>query len=252
MPNPEMQRPAKSHTPAADIDQSQPSPEQAAQQFRRVNRGLPDGVRYEPLDEDTMRLLREHGHLPKEPEPSATTTHHQAPVLPSQGGPTSSQNQLQLPPTGVQSGFHPQIPSSTASQLPTPDQQSIIDAIEGLIQDERNANIFYSHLAISTNSETIAFALNNIAKDSNRHIQKLTEAIIAQFGRGFTPMEAEINTGLEMQSALALALGEANKTLRNLAELLDRVNNSELEKILQRMINKKIVNYNQLQSFKEE
>ena len=40
------------------------SPENAAAQFRQINKNLPDGVHYEPLDEETLRLLREHGHLP--------------------------------------------------------------------------------------------------------------------------------------------------------------------------------------------
>lgn len=34
------------------------SPAAAAEQFTRVNSNLPDGVRYEPLDEETMKILR--------------------------------------------------------------------------------------------------------------------------------------------------------------------------------------------------
>jgi len=34
------------------------SPESAAARFQNANKGLPDGVRYEPLDEETMKILR--------------------------------------------------------------------------------------------------------------------------------------------------------------------------------------------------
>jgi hypothetical protein len=37
---------------------SQLSPENAAEKFRDFNKSLPDGVRYEPLDEETMRILK--------------------------------------------------------------------------------------------------------------------------------------------------------------------------------------------------
>ena len=51
---------------------AQVPPETAADQFRKINQGLPDGVRYEPLDEETMRLLKEHKHIPDIPEPEQT------------------------------------------------------------------------------------------------------------------------------------------------------------------------------------
>ncbi|MCL2187987.1 MAG: hypothetical protein FWB87_04405 [Defluviitaleaceae bacterium] len=58
MPRPPVTQPAMP-TPTA--------PETAVAQFQRVNKSLPDGVRYEPLDEETLRLLRENGHLPSPP-----------------------------------------------------------------------------------------------------------------------------------------------------------------------------------------
>jgi len=218
----------------------QPSQEQAVRQFRRANKGLPDGVRYEPLDENTMRLLRENGHLP----PAEPTQQTQAPA------PSTVQAPEPLVPvqpaiTGLTS---PQ--PMTATPLPSaapPDSLSIVKVIEGLVQDERNAHVFYSHLAKTAQGNASEPALTEIANDSSQHAAKFTQILARQFGSNFTPVEAEINTGLELTNALALALEEENKSLRILAELLEGVANTESEKIIQRIINKKVVNYNQLE-----
>jgi len=37
---------------------SSQNPQTAAERFQQKNKGLPDGVRYEPLDEETMKILR--------------------------------------------------------------------------------------------------------------------------------------------------------------------------------------------------
>jgi len=243
---PHMTNPVMPRLPAvpASPPSNQHSPEQAVQQFRRVNRGLPDGVRYEPLDENTMQLLREKGHLPELPEPLPTVPQHSA----SPSAPV--QNHVS---PGIEAApYHMPAPSPAkeAASLPmTPVQHDIIKIIEGLIQDERNAHIFYSHLAAAALSQNVASALEQIAKDCKLHVQHLSEMLVVQFGRGFAPQEAEINTGLEMKSAVLLALEEENKVSRTLAGLLDMVNNVEMEKIIQRIINRKVVNYNQLSRF---
>ena len=181
-----------------------PSPEQAVQQFRRVNKGLPDGVRYEPLDETTMQLLRDNGHLPKE-QPQVST-----PAMPA------------LPP----------VPPVFSGE----EQEQTVKTIQRLIQDERNAHVFYSHLE--------GFA--DIAKSCLTHMKQLKEMLASQYGNEFAPAETEINTQLEFGDAVALALVEEEKSLRVLTELLDEVKNAECERVIQRVINRKIVNYNQL------
>jgi len=218
MAPPVMPRPGATQA-TGPANQQQSSPEQAAQQFRRVNQTLPDGVRYEPLDDDTMRLLRDNGHLPAEPKPAAATA-----------------------PTAIPQSPPPH-PIAEPPQIHTKDD-NIVKIIEGLIQDERNAHVFYSSLAMSVTIGSISSALTDIAKDCQHHTQQLTQLLANHYGGSFTPEEAAINTGMELQSALALALVEENKSLRVLAEL--SVSNTESEKVIQRIINKKIVNYNQL------
>jgi len=256
----------KEQTPAQPI-----TPDQAVQFFQRANKGLPDGVRYEPLDDATMRLLREHGHLPHAPEgpqtadqpmqaPQASREPMQAPPMPPQQGqaampivqppslPQMSTSPMSMPPSTPWTAS----PLAAASHTPqhaasTSDTQSLSKTIQGLIQDERNAHIFYSSLAKIAPASNVESALADIANDSRLHTTRYSEVLLKQFGHGFEPVETEINTGLEFKDALALALEEENKSLRALTRLLENVANAESEIVIQRVINKKIVNYNQLE-----
>jgi len=282
MAAPTMPRPGQPHSsvhgtgvPSAPPGTGQQSsPEQAAQKFRRVNQSLPDGVRYEPLDEDTMRLLRDNGHLPAAsgtgpssnplsvapgmgpPTSPATprmglTASPAAPGMPSHStsSPATSPQSLVSQHTAPPVGTHPS--AGPAHSQPTyHDQDKIIKILHDLIQDERNAHVFYFHLATTVTVQHMVSGFNDIASDCLSHIRQLSHVLSSQFGSNFTPVETEINTGLELQNALALALVEENRLLRILAELLDTVSSTESEKIIQRVINKKIVNYNHLASFR--
>jgi len=205
--------------------------QQAVTQFRRANQGLPDGVRYEPLDDTTMRLLRENGHLPPI---ESTPTNESISQIPSP--------QLPSVPQDMQAQQTPPMPQSATAK----EYQEAISTIEGLIQDERNAQVFYSHLAKSTEIKIVEAALTDIANDSSTHTRQLTKILANQYKTGFVPVEAEINTNLTIHDALALALSEENRSLRVLLNLLEGTEDPVSEKTLQLVINKKIVNYNQL------
>ena len=127
--------------------------------------------------------------------------------------------------------------------------QKNITIIEELIQDKRNAQIFYTHLAKAASEPVIESVLSDIANDCADHGRQFTQILANQFGRNFTPIEAEINTGLRFADAISLALMEENRSLRILTGLLEGIDNAGSEKIIQRIINKKIVNYNQLTMF---
>jgi len=231
--------------------QAQPvNHEQAAQFFRRANKSLPDGVRYEPLDDATMRLLRENGHLPPALEPPATGQQMQTPPLPQQQSPMpvqAAQSHSPLPAATPAVPHHtPMMPAPQPFAI-TPDSQSIAKIIESLVQDERNAHIFYSNLAKIAQGQPMEPALTDIATDSSMYSIKFSQMLSKQFGNNFEPAEKEINTGLGFKESLALALEEEHKSLRALTELLEKVANPETEKAIQRVINKKIVNYSQLE-----
>ena len=255
------------HSPAGNHTQQPPhqpvTPEDAVQFFRKANKGLPDGVRYEPLDDTTMRLLRENGHLPPAPDvPQGAGQQVQTPPQLQPQSPVSMPGAAARPPSLPQMppGPMPATPWSApqnpgtilgASPPPspavTPESQHIVKMMEGLIQDERNAHIFYSNLAKIAPERSMELSLSDIASDSSMHISNFSHTLLKQFGHGFAPVEVEINTGLGLKDALALALTEENKSLRKLTEVLEKVANTESEKVIQRAINKKIVNYNQLE-----
>jgi len=242
MPHSPMQHNAAQHNTTGEAVTDQ---QQAVTQFRRANQGLPDGVRYEPLDDTTMRLLREHGHLPAaEPTPVDTPVSQvPTPQLPSMPQDIQTQQAPVMPQSDpTAQSISQEIPQSAA----TKGHQEAISTIEGLIQDERNAQVFYSHLAKSVDIKIIETALTDIANDSSMHTRQLTKILANQYKTGFVPMEAEINTSLATHDALALALSEENRNLRILVNLLEGTENPESEKTLQLVINKKIVNYNQL------
>jgi len=267
-PQPQHSNMAMPHTapnnPANMTPPQPPSPEQAAQHFRRTNKGLPDGVRFEPLDEETMRLLRDNGHLP--PAPPATGQQPQAnlattpqPQLnptaaqqsqtnptPLQDNPVATQQPQTAPVATSQPTHHPSTPA-TPQPSTDPKTQNLTGIIQELIQDERNAHVFYSHLSKTAPHKPMADALSNIATDNTNHTHKLTQILTTQFNQTFEPTQAEINTGLELKDALTLALEEENRSQRILAELLETITNPESEKKIQHILNKKIVNYNQLE-----
>ncbi|MCL1883831.1 MAG: hypothetical protein FWF81_08795 [Defluviitaleaceae bacterium] len=201
------------------IPQQQPPPEQAAEQFRRANKNLPDGVRYEPLDEETMRILRE-----KNPK-------------------------FQAPPQQVQPQSQPPLPQSPPPQQvqpPQPPSQSFTaqseEIIKRLAQDERNSHVFYNHFA-----HNATFAI--LAKDSKARLEQYT-ALLAMQGKPFIPLETTINTEIEISEAIKLALSEENKGLIALGNLLDLSADTPSEKVIGRILNKKIIGHQLLLSLK--
>lgn len=289
-------------------------PERAVERFRRANHGLPDGVRYEPLDEQTMRMLRENGHLPEAPVPSPppkamlpatpqqtvpeiSPVPSHAPIVDtatgfpsavgSMGVPTAMPNftpqqpvnppipsfvppqpvsppmpsfvpqqpvsppVLNLAPPQSTSLVKPEAESSNSASEPPPSSPTSLSTeigtiLERMAQDERNALLFYSHIAPSAPRKDMADALTDIANDCEQRMHIYSSLLARHFKRNFTPEKAEINTRLNFDEGIALALSEENKSLRSLAELLEDLNDSEVAKIIQGVINKKVVNHNML------
>lgn len=194
------------------------SPENAADQFRRINKGLPDGVHYEPLDKDTLRLLKDNGHIPtNEPATQPTT-----PTLPT-----------------------PQIPHApsltTATPQPLPATHEIAKTIESLAQDERNAFVFYSNLARHAENKETAETLTALSADCAARLKQYLAILTKHFSNSFKPLETEIDIKLDFDKAVSLALSEENKALINLGHLQDKIADTPIETPLQRVVNKKII-----------
>jgi rubrerythrin len=203
-------------------------PERAAEQFTRINKGLPDGVHYEPLDEQTLRLLRENGHLPALPPP-----------------PPPPQNKTQASPPQV-----PSIPVQPMPPQPVPappaSQPEAKKIIEGLLQNRRNALIFYNHRATTDIGNEAKDIFSNLSRECKAQMEQYDSILARYFNHSFTPHESAIDTSADYKKAVALALAEENKMIHTLSNLLYILQDTEAERSFQRIINKKIAGYNQL------
>ena len=225
--------------PDANAANPQHQAQSAATQFRRINQGLPDGVHYEPLDEETLRILREM--KPSGSEPGAGTD--AVPVMP-------------IPPTQTSESASPEplmsvtpelvtteLPLSSTPSSPIRPNPAAIATLESLLQDERNAQIFYGHIADSASQDHVRNALLELARDCGARMAQYA-ALLARFGQTqFVPKETEINTRLDFAAGIDLALSEENRAIGVLVDLLEGINDPASEKTLQHIINKKIVNY---------
>ena len=187
-----------------------PTPQNAAEQFRRINRGLPDGVMYEPLDEETMRILKASQPLVQ-------------PVLPAQ--PPAAQAEAPKPPLL---------------------SKDIAKTIEGFAQDEHNAHTFYTNLSVKAPGEAIKDSLAALAGECALRREKYTEMLKEHFASDFAPAEKDIHKNLPFEKAILLAVAEESKTLTTLTNLLEQVEETTLERPLKRIVYRKILGNQQL------
>jgi len=217
-PHPAPQRqpaPMQNFPPATPQKEPIPSsPQTAVEHFRRVNKGLPDGVMYEPLDKETLELLKSQAQ-PKEVAPPK-----ELPVP----APLNS-----LPPVPP--------PADTPPPAATIAPADIADVLEMLAQDERNAFIFYSHFAKIGHKKN----LSTLAQDSEMRMNNYIQILKSGFNRDFTPKETDINVNLSLVHAINLAITEEHKGLTKLSGLLDKTTDTSLEKRIQGALQKKII-----------
>ena len=250
-------------TPQQNFSQTQNSspPQNAAEKFQQVNKNLPDGVRYEPLDEETMKILRQKNssqaqNISPQNIP-AQVQNISSQNIPAQAQNISSQNILAqtqnsqakffdsppMIPSQAQNipaqpqNFSPMIPSQSFEQSPQkkslPAEAELI--LEGLAQNERNAFVFYTHFAAQKES----FAI--LAKDSKNRLEQYSALLSECFEKKFAPQETTINTELNLHDAISLAIFEESKGLVTLGNLSELATDADVEKIILRVINKKII-----------
>jgi len=211
--------------------------EQAAEQFTRINKGLPDGVHYEPLDEQTLKILRDNGHLPPlsgdTPVQEKMESHH---------NPSADITPAQMQPAATISRSVPEIE-------PRNDDEPA-KKLKQLIQDSHNARNFYTQLAQSiTNNGMHEDALNvfsSMAHDCSEQIKLYSDITRVRFGINFIPADVDIKTNLPLEQALKLATKEENKMIQTLASILHEANDITIERELQYILNKKTVGFHRL------
>ncbi|MCL2240120.1 MAG: hypothetical protein FWC07_09250, partial [Defluviitaleaceae bacterium] len=166
------------------------------------------------------------------------------PHAPSIPAPPSAQPQS--PPPALSSP--PRIPTDIPPDIPP----ESLKMLEGLLQDARNAHVFYAHVATVAPHTGASEFFIAFSQQCNTQIECYHGMLEKYFNHSFTPSETEINTNLPYENALALALVEENKGINKLADLLCGFAHPEAERALQRVINKKMAGYNQLQLLDRE
>ena len=193
--------------------QPPPTPETAAARIQQVNRTLPDGVRYEPIDEETWAALRKmqksqmEEQKQKDAQKKEETKVSPTSTAPSNAAPVEAASQVHAPPTES-------IPGQAL--------------LESLIQDERNASIFYEHLSKSASSNEIISTLQEISKASNsRHsfYQRMLEEV---YDGSYEVRDIIIKANIPFRQGIQIALREEAKIMLSMTKLIDQSDNKEL------------------------
>lgn len=221
---PPMNAPAQPNAPMND----------AVSQFKRANQNLPDGVRYEPIDEKTLQMLRAADKAPPSapPAPSAISQPSAAPQHAAAPSPSSVR-----PPSDA--------PSHEQRALSDTENEHA-EALERLMQDERNAYTFYTHLSKQSPRTDFKTVLGNIAESCSRRVEVYGGLLEGLFERAYTPTETAVNTRVSFEDGVALAVREENKILRTLAEMQEAASDKRTAETIQHIINRKLVDHNML------
>ena len=231
-----------------------PSPSTAAERFQQMNRSLPDGVRFEPLDEETKAALQKLRRAAPAPSPTPSST-SQTPIAPA-ATPASSAVQMPMPSSIP---APPQMPAETVhqnisapkpiagashaeNQMPSPESAALL---EKLIQDERNAMLFYQYLSGISPTADFRDNLHGIARDCevrHSHYQQILQNI---HGRAFEAKNTPINTLVDFDKGVEVAILEERRILETMAELIDQLGHKSGS--LQNMVNRRMIRLNWLQ-----
>lgn len=196
----------------------------------QMPQSLPDGVKYEPLDANTMNLIKD---LNISPEEQGNTS----PPNPTQPLPNQSQPLLQQPRPSLQ-------------QPPVQEQElheSMLQKMERFIQNERNASIFYQHLANSAPREDYSRALDDIRRESFNHSRAYNDLYQKYKGEAFLPEEKEIDTRVNFQDGVGWAIAEECKAIRELSGIYEQQEDEKDFRSISSVIYKKISDLGMLQ-----
>ena len=200
-------------TPSAPAPtQVQPqTPEVAANHIRQVNRGLPDGVRYEPIDEETKAALEKIQNMQNT---QAATTEESTPT--------------------------PKAIFPTEDIVPQNTPVANLDLLKRLVQDEQNAFQYYQYLSEIAPSEDLQKKLQEISNSCNNRRNTYQQML----QNDFDAKEIQINDTIQFAQGMAIALREETKILDNMAKLIEQSGN---DSNLQNMLNKRLIQQTWLQ-----
>lgn len=254
-------------TPSAPLAPPEPlAPQVAAQRFQQVNKGLPDGVKFEPMDEETKTALKMLGMTPS--QPATATPEAPAPATPAPAEPVQTtgpqqmqqvQQTQQMQQTQQLQQPHQLQQAQQVQASPTPQASSqSVTLLEKLIQDERNASIYYQHLSTIAPTDTAKTALQDIVKECEGRLSSFHGILKDSYNREFEPKNTAINTSTGFSQGVGVAVSEERKILEAMADLIGQLNvpgASQVSQVsqvsqanqIQNMLNKRMIRHNWLQ-----
>ncbi len=200
---------------------------------------LPDGVRFEPLDDAAMAMLKNYQNQEgsqaggQNPQGQQNGTAQQG----SQGTP-NPQNPLAIPELN---------PSGTAEINDYGFGNNIIEEnphvrnkIEQFIQNERNGSVFYENMSRYAPWEEHKKILQSLSENCNAKLERFKTMYKAYSTEVFDAQETEVVTNVMFRDGILLAIREESAAINELADLNGYIRSEKLCKELGALINKKI------------
>ncbi|MCL2400489.1 MAG: hypothetical protein FWC91_12195 [Defluviitaleaceae bacterium] len=253
--------------PTAQNPQEELNPQQIAERIQQLNRDLPDGVWFEPLDVDAKTALQ---NMNKDNSIQQNTPNK--PIVPSSRGlpdgvryePIDEEAMVALKKLGkdipTNSNVPTMAPTPVSPQLETKEEAKVeakaplstpspesIHLLEQLIQDERNASIYYQYLSGIAPTGEIQENLQNISKECNKWSDHHHQILQKIHGRSYDPKDAPINTTIGFSPGVEVAIIEERKILEAMAGLMDLLEDTVDSYSLQKLINRRMIRLNWLQ-----
>lgn len=219
-------------------------PQTMAEHFSQINRGLPDGVQFEPLDDETKAILRQMKIAPPEP-PNSSSAAPAAPVSPPSPGPIPAAS-IPVAPTSMsadplQGNTLPRL-GTKAEDLPPAPTASIESAalLERLIQDDRNAALYYRQLSEIAPGSELEENLLATASDCENRCKQFQALLLSLHKRSHEPNESAIGAASDFHQGIRAAVVEERKILNTMAELIELLEEPG-KHLIQSLLNKRLI-----------
>ncbi|MDR3240443.1 MAG: hypothetical protein LBT44_10240 [Clostridiales bacterium] len=210
-----------------------PQPVPPTQTAPEAQAPLPDGVRMEPLDENTWKLLQGAG---------ATAASGAA----VQSGVTAAKAPaLAAPSVGKSAGVAP--PASPSAAAPGfAAKNSVARQLEDIMQDERNASVFYQYLSGTARREDYRDFLRKTGTESDRRHQLFNGLYQKWAPTAFQAKDADINTRVSFDDGISLAIVEEGNIIDKMNNIFESATDDKLSRTLFSQICHKIGVLNKL------
>ena len=247
--------PEQQHAPPLPAEPAELDPRQAAERIMKINQGLPDGVRFEPMDDEVMTAMRGLSKEAPAPKPGSHLASPAPPPTPAKQKklpdgvryePLDDETMALLKKMGkdIPSPAAPELQATSPPSVSPPESAKLL---ENLIQDERNSSVFYQYLSGIAPSGSFRDALQKAAKDCDNHCIQYQQMLENLYNRDYKPKNTAVNTNTGFDRGVEMAVLEEKKILESMTNLIDHLENEAGSYTLQNLLNKRMIRLNWLQ-----